>query len=38
MVRRYLTEYGDYEKQDKLIRFHGIKRNGTSLPLWMSRY
>ena len=23
MVRRYLTEYGDYEKQDKLIRFMG---------------
>lgn len=38
MVRRYLPEYGDYESKINSIRFHGIKRNGTSLPLWMSRY
>lgn len=25
MVRRYLPEHGDYEKADKLIRYHGIK-------------
>ena len=30
MVRRYLTEYGNYEKQDTDKNNHGIKRGKTN--------